>query len=85
LSWRARVQDLVHRGHVGMSSLVASLSSATELIEDHIDMAATNGVRWGTKSALVAVVSHFLELGTELEPLGSGRNTNLIEDHVVTL
>jgi hypothetical protein len=85
LSWRARVQDLVHRGPVGTSSLVASLSSATELIEDHIDMAATNGVRWGTKSALVAVISHFLELGTELELLESGRNANLTEDHVVTL
>jgi hypothetical protein len=81
LSWRAGVQDLVHRGPVGTSSLVVSLSSATELIEDHIDMAATNGVRWGTKSALVAVISHFLEL----ELLESGRNANLTEDHVVTL
>jgi hypothetical protein len=57
-----------------MSSLVASLSSVAELIEDCIDPAAANRVCWGTQLALDATLSHFLELGSELELLGSGRN-----------
>jgi hypothetical protein len=41
------------------SSLVASLSMAVELLEVRVDTVATNGVRWGTRSALVAAQSHF--------------------------
>jgi hypothetical protein len=40
---------------------------------------ATNGVHWVTYLALAATLSHFLDLGTELELLGSGRNTDMIE------
>jgi hypothetical protein len=53
------------------SSLAASLFSAAELLEDRIDTTVNNGVCWGTWSALVAALSHFLEFGTKLELLGS--------------
>jgi hypothetical protein len=46
---------------------------------------ATNGVHWVTNLALAATLSHFLELGTELELLGSGRNTNMTERQVDAL
>jgi hypothetical protein len=60
----------------GSSSLAASMSMAAELLKDRINVAAANGVRWGSHSALVVVVSHF----PELEVLGSGRNADLTED-----
>jgi hypothetical protein len=74
------VQDLVLERDDEMSSLVVSLPSVAEQIEDHIDIATTNGVRWGTRSALVAALLHFPELGSELELLGSGRNADLTDD-----
>jgi hypothetical protein len=40
----ARVRDLVLEGPSGMSSLTVSLSSAIELIGDHVDATTTNGV-----------------------------------------
>jgi hypothetical protein len=43
-----------------------------EVLEGQIDMAAANGVRWGTKFALVATLSNFPELKSMLEQLGSG-------------
>jgi hypothetical protein len=43
----ARVQDLVLGGPARTSSLAVLLSLAAELIEDHIDIAASNGVHWG--------------------------------------
>jgi membrane protease subunit (stomatin/prohibitin family) len=46
----------------GPSSLIVSLSTVVVLLEGWINTAATNGVRWGTRSALVATVSHFSEL-----------------------
>jgi hypothetical protein len=64
------------------SSLATSLSMAVELLVGHVDVAAANGVRWETQSALVATLSHFLKLEVELELLGSGRNTDLMEDQV---
>jgi hypothetical protein len=67
------------------SSSAALLSSMTELIKDRVDAAATNGVRWGARSVLAVSLSHFLELGTELELLGSRHNTNLTEDKVDAL
>jgi hypothetical protein len=45
-----------------------------------IDATAANGVCWGSHSALVAAVLHFLELMAELEALGSGRNAYFTED-----
>jgi hypothetical protein len=52
------------------SSLAVALSPVIEMLEGHIDAAATNGVCWGTQSALATALSHFPELGTELELLG---------------
>jgi hypothetical protein len=65
------VRDLVLGGVDGPSSLAASLSMLAELLEGRIDFAATKGVRWGTRSVLVAALSHFPELKSELELLGS--------------
>jgi hypothetical protein len=76
-SFAAQVWELVLERPDGTSSLEASLSSSTELIEDHIDAVAANGVCWGTWSALAAALSYLLELGTELELLGPGRNVDL--------
>jgi hypothetical protein len=69
----------------GSSSLAASLSMVAELLEGRIDTAAANGVRWVTRSALVAALSHFLELKTELELLGSGRSADFTEDRANAL
>jgi hypothetical protein len=69
----------------GTSSLAVSLPSAAELIKDRIDVATANGVRWGTRSALVATLSHFMELGTKPELLQSRRNVDLTEDQVDVL
>jgi hypothetical protein len=44
-----------------------------------IDTTTANRVRWVSRSVLVATVSHFLELKTELKVLGSGRNADLTE------
>jgi hypothetical protein len=69
----------------GPFSLAASMLKEEELLEGQIDAAAANGVCWGSRSMLVAAVSHFLELKTELEVLGSGRNVDLTEDEVDAL
>jgi hypothetical protein len=61
------------------SSLAASMSTAVELLEGWIDDAAANGVRWGSHSTLVATVSHFPELRSEMELLRSGRNADLTD------
>jgi hypothetical protein len=68
----AHVRDLVLGNADGSSSLVASLSTAAELLDGRIDTATANGVYWGTRSPLVATLSHFPELKFELELLGSG-------------
>jgi hypothetical protein len=75
----------VLEGHGGTSSLAPLLSSTTELIEDRVDTAAANGVRWGTRLVLVATLSHFPEFETELVLLRSGRNADLTEDQVDAL
>jgi hypothetical protein len=81
----ARVWDLVLERANGLSSLATSLSSMVELLEDCIAVAIANGVRLGTRSALAAALSHFLELGTKLELPESGRNVDLTEDQVDAL
>jgi hypothetical protein len=43
-----QVWDLVLEGPYESSSLVASLSLAAELIEEHVNAVAANGIRWGT-------------------------------------
>jgi hypothetical protein len=74
-----RVWDLVLDNINGPSSLAASLSTVVELLEGRIDTAATNGVRWGTRSALVAALSRFLELNSKLVLLRSRHNADLID------
>jgi hypothetical protein len=61
----------------GSSSLVTSMSVVAEQLEGRIDIAAANGFRWGSRSALVAAVLHFRELDADLEVLGSRRNVGL--------
>jgi hypothetical protein len=56
-----------------------------ELLEGQIDTVATNGVRWGTQSALVTTLSHFSELKSKLELLGSGQNADLTNDQADAL
>jgi hypothetical protein len=41
------VQDLVLGGSNGTPPLAASVSSATDLIEGHVDAMTKNGVLWG--------------------------------------
>jgi hypothetical protein len=76
----ALVQDLVLGNVDGPSSLATSLSLVVESFESWVDIAAANGVCWGTRSTLVATLSHFLELKSELELLGSGCNVDLTDD-----
>jgi hypothetical protein len=61
------------------------MSTVVELLEGRINTVAANGVCWGTRSMLVAALSHFPELNFELELLGSGRNADLIEDQADAL
>jgi hypothetical protein len=80
-----RVRDLV-LGNADMpSSLAAFLSMVVELLDSRIDTTTTNGVHWGTRSALVAALSHFLELKSELKLIGFGRNGDLTDDEVDAL
>jgi hypothetical protein len=79
------LQDLVLDNIDGSSSLAVSMSVGVELLDSQIDVAAANGVCWGSRSALVAAVSHFPELKSELELLGSGCNADLTEDEVDAL
>jgi hypothetical protein len=76
------VQDLVLHNVDGPSSLAASLSTVAELLEGRVDASAANGVRYGTRSALVTTLSHFLELEAGLELLGSKLNAVLTEEQV---
>jgi hypothetical protein len=80
-----RVQDLVLGGIEGPSSLGASMSMVAELLEGRINAVATNGVCWGSRSALVTAVSYFLKLKTKLEVLRSRHSVDLIEDEADAL
>jgi hypothetical protein len=81
----AWVQDLVLDRADGSSSLTASLSMVVEWLEGRVDATAANGVCWGTRSALVAALSHFLEQEAKLEMPWPGRNVVLTEDQVDAL
>jgi hypothetical protein len=76
----ALVQDLVLGDINELSSLVESQAEATEEAENWINTATVNGVRWGTQSILVAVLSHFPELEPKLELLGSGWDADLTDN-----
>jgi hypothetical protein len=74
-----RVQDLVLKRSDEAFSLVVALSLTADLIEDHVDAVAANGVHSGAWLALTAILSHFPELERELELLGSEYNADLTE------
>jgi hypothetical protein len=65
-----------------MPSLAVALSPSTKLIEGCVNAAAINGVHWGPQMVLTAVLSHFPELESELELLGSGYNADLMKDEM---
>jgi hypothetical protein len=79
------VQDLVQDWADGSSSLAASMSMATALLEGHVDAIIANVVHWQTQSMLVTTLSHLPELEAELELLRSSYNTALMEDQVDAL
>jgi hypothetical protein len=56
-----------------------------ELLWGRINTATANGVRWGTRSVLVAALSHFSELKSELELLRSRHNANQTDDQADAL
>jgi hypothetical protein len=56
-----------------------------ELLEGRIDTVVVNGVHWGAQSALVATLSHFLELNFELQLLGFRRNADLADEQADAL
>jgi hypothetical protein len=78
----ALVRHLVLDGADGSSSLSVSLFVVAELLEGCVNATNTNGVHWGTRSALVAALWHFLELGAELDVLRSRHNADLMEDQM---
>jgi hypothetical protein len=76
----ALVWDCVLGDTSESSSLAASLARVVEEDENRINTAVANGVRWGTRFALVAVLSHFPELEPNLELFRSGQDTDLSDD-----
>jgi hypothetical protein len=84
-SLTARVRGLVLGDANGSSTQATFMSAVAELLEGPIDTVAAYGVRWESRSALVAAISHFLELDVDLEVLGSGRSMGLTEDEVDAL
>jgi hypothetical protein len=62
-----------------------SLPIVVEEVEGRINTTATNGVRLGTRFTLVAALSHFLELKSELELLRFGQNADLSDDQMDAL
>jgi hypothetical protein len=84
-TFAAFVWDLVLGSAGGSSSLEASLAMVAEEVENRINTTVANGVRWGTQSALVAILSHFPKLEPELEFLKSGRDADLSDDQANAL
>jgi hypothetical protein len=79
------VWDLVLGSAGGSSSLEASLAMVAEEVENRINTTVANGVRWGTQSTLVAVLSHFPKLEPELEFLKTGQDADLSDDQANAL
>jgi hypothetical protein len=69
----------------GSSSQVVSLSTVAKLPKGWVDATTANKVHWGTRSVVVAILSHFPKLEGELKLLRSGRNTVLTEDRADAL
>jgi hypothetical protein len=55
------------------------------MLEGRLDIMAANGVHWGTRSVLIAALSHFQLMEAELEMLGSDHHAALAEDQVDSL
>jgi hypothetical protein len=81
----ALVWDCVLGDTSESSSLAASLARVVEEDENRINTAIANGVRWGARFALVAVLSHFPELEPNLELFRSGQDTDLSDERVDAL
>jgi hypothetical protein len=56
-----------------------------EEVENWINIATANGVRRGTKSALVAILLHFPKMELELELLKFRRDADLSDDQADSL
>jgi hypothetical protein len=68
-----------------MPPLVVVVSPSKELIEGCVNAVALNGVQWGVRLALTAILSHFPKLESELELLGFRYNTDLMNDEMENL
>jgi hypothetical protein len=62
-----------------------ALSPSMELTEGHVNSTAINGVQWGARLVLTAVLLHFPGLESELELLGFGYNADQMSDDMETL
>jgi hypothetical protein len=62
-----------------------SIFTGNIAVESRIDAATANGVRWGTQSTLVTILSHFPELKSELELLGARRNADMFDNQADAL
>jgi hypothetical protein len=69
----------------GSSNKATSLPAVAELLVGRIDTVAAKEVHWGSRSMLVAAISHFPELDVDLKVLGSSRSVGLTEDEVDAL
>jgi hypothetical protein len=82
-----RAHGLVLREPDGVPPLAVALSPSCRSgpSETQVSAATLNGVQWGARLALSAVLSHFLELEVELDLLGSSYNADLSCDKMETL
>jgi hypothetical protein len=81
-SLASRIRDPVLERYDETPPLAVALSPSTVLIEVHVDAVAINRVHWGAWLALTTILSHFPELGSELELLGSEYNADLMKDEM---
>jgi hypothetical protein len=77
LTSRARGLVLMEPDGVAPLAVALFLSSLSGPSEMHVSVAALNGVRWGARLALTAILSHFPELEVKLDLLGSAYNADL--------
>jgi hypothetical protein len=83
LASRACVPVLGEAGEVPPVAVAMSLSP--KLTETQVDAMAVNGVLWGARLVLTAVLSHFPKLEVELDLPGSSYNADLSSDEMETL
>jgi hypothetical protein len=85
LTSRARGLVLMEPDGVAPLAVALFLSSLSRPSEIQVSVAALNGVRWGARLALTAILSHFPELEVKLDLLGSGYNADLSCDEMEAL